>query len=465
MKFLKNASYVFLANTICILVNVLVNFLAPILFNQETYSYYQLENLYCGYLWILTLGWHEGIYIYYGGKKEKEIDKKELSTQFWLFFFYLAIVSIIAIIICVICLDNTAKRYVFVMSILSVAIEAVRYIYLYYLICIDYMKQYMKYLIVDRIVYIILVITLLILGLNNYRYLIGVDILSKAVLLIGILIINRFIFFQKFCHISKALSHTRKLIFSGINVIFASFVSRFINGTVRLAIEMSWGILIFGKISLTLSISNMFTQFIQAISVVLFPALRRTNAENQQRIYLLISDLLDACMLILFIMYLPGVKILSIILPQYADGLQYMALLLPVCLFDARNIILNNTYLKALHKEKGILVSNLFTVLCSIILTYITVFIMKSLNLSVFIMVILVAIRCICSELILKKELQQKKIQNIFEELIMTFIFIFANWYISEIKGTLLYSLALIGYLIINRERLNQVINYILACK
>ena len=62
-KLMKNISYVFLANTISMGVNIVINFLIPIAFSEEVYAYYQLENLYCGYLWILTLGWHEGIYI------------------------------------------------------------------------------------------------------------------------------------------------------------------------------------------------------------------------------------------------------------------------------------------------------------------------------------------------------------------------------------------------------------------
>ena len=460
--FLKNASYVFLANTICILVNVAVNFLVPVLFSQESYSYYQLENLYCGYIWILTLGWHEGIYIYYGGKSEDIIDKKEISTQCWMFFLYLIFVSTISIGIGGLYFKDIAKKYVFGMSMASVAIEAVRYVYLYYLICVDEMKRYTKYMVGDRFVYIAFVFLLLVFNLTDYRFLIGADILSKAFLLGCILCINRSLFFRKIAIIRESLNHAKRMIKSGINVTFASFVSRFINGTVRLAIEASWGILVFGKISLTLSVSNMFTQFIQAVSVVLFPALRRTTEENRRTIYVIISDLLDVFMFCLFVLYLPGVKILNFILPQYEDGLRYMAILLPVCLFDARNIILNNTYLKALHQERGILISNLVAVFFSVSFTGVTVYVLHDLNMAVLSMVFLVAIRCICSEWILKKKLCQESMRNIVEEGVMTFVFIMANWYVSGIGGTLIYVSALILYFAVNRRRVADAVRYVM---
>lgn len=458
---LKNISYVFLANSICILINVMINFLIPIMFSEHAYAYFQMENLYCGYLWIISLGWHEGIYIYYGGMSEKEIDKDQISAQFWIMLVYLCIAFL-----GIVCVSNFVglgieKQYVLRMSMLSVVIEAVRYVFLYYLICIDDMRRYSKYLVGDRIVYIFLVIVLLILHKTGYQELIGVDILSKLLLTLWILAVNRTLFFRKIRSRKAALLHTGTLIKSGINVTFASFVNRFINGTVRIAIDAYWGILVFGKISLTLSISNMFTQFIQALSVVLFPALRKTTEEGQRRAYGVISELLDAFMLSLFVLYLPGVKILTLILPQYQDGLRYMAILLPVCLFDARNIILNNTYLKALHKERGILVSNLITVCCSFLFTFLSVYVFHNLDMAVISMVMLVMLKCVCSEIILQRTMQMKLGKYVISEIVMSAVFILSNWYISETLGAIVYFAALIIYFMIKYQNIKNAIRFI----
>lgn len=458
---LKNVSYVFLANTVSMLINLAINFLVPIFFGQGPYSYYQLENLYCGYLWILTLGWHEGIYIYYCGKNEEEIDKQQIRSQFWLFSLYMIIIFVIAVGFGNNFFQTMAKKYVFAMSTTSVMIESVRYIFVYYLISINDMKRYAWYIIGDRVVYIFFVIALLIVGIKDYYYLIGVDILSKIFLLGYLLWTNRPLFWGRIATIKDVLNHAKMLILSGINVTFASFTSRFINGTVRLAIEALWGILVFGEISLTLSVSNMFTQFIQALSVVLFPILRRISAETQRELYIILSNALDILMFCLFLLYLPGVHLLNFILPEYQESFRYMAILLPICLFDAHNIILDNTYLKAVHEERGVLVSNLIAVFFSVMFTII-IFWLHNLNFAVVSIFFLSVIRSICSRWILKKTLNQNILQAILEEIAMTVAFIWGNWYVSGVFGTLIYVLALAIYMIVNGRRTTNVIKYVL---
>lgn len=445
-KFIKNASYVILANGICVFISILINFMIPVWFGESTYAYYQLENLYCGYLWIITLGWHEGIYLYYGGKRDEEIDKNELITQFWMFTLYLSVMSTLIIIISGYIFFDYAKRCVFIFSICSILLEAIRYIFLYYLVCINAMKKYASYILLDRVLYIILVCIILILHKTNYKFLIGVDILSKLIHLIFIILYNKKIFFQSLSPSKYGILYAKKLILSGINITFSSFVSRMIIGTVRFAIEAYWGILVFGKISLTLSISNMFTQFVQSISVVLFPVLRRIDVKKIEFTYSLLSDILDLVMFSLFMLYLPGSKILNLILPQYSEGLRYMAILLPISLFDARNIILNITYMKTLHKEKGIFLSSFIATICSFIFTFFSVKVMHNLDVAVISMVILSALRDVCLEYILSKTIHVSLYKNFMSEWLLTIIFILCNWYISGIYGTLIYLLFLIIY-------------------
>lgn len=455
---LKNISYVFIANSICIVVNVIINFLIPIIFNENAYAYYQLENLYCGYLWILTLGWHEGIYIFYGGLTEDKIDKDGISNQFWMLLCYMTLVLLGIIIFSKFYFDDETRRFVIFISMLSVMIETVRYVYLYYLICINNVKKYSNYLIADRIIYIFCVISIVILNKTGYRELLFSDIFSKLLVVLYMLFFNKGLFFRKISSIKKSLNHTKTLIFSGINVSFAAFVNRFIFGTVRLAIDACWGILVFGKISLTLSISNMFTQFVQALGVVLFPVLRRTTISGQKTTYLILSELLDAFMFLVFIFYLPGVNILRFILPQYKEGLHYMAILFPICLFDARNSILNNTYLKALHKERGLLISNFIAVLCSVLLTFLSVYILHNLDLAILTMLILAIIKSVCAEIILKQALNIEVEKHLIIEIILSCIFVFANWYVSGIYGALVYGIVLLMYYILKFKSIKKAI-------
>ena len=459
-RFLKNTSIVVVVNGICTAINVLINFIIPIVFGESQYAYYQLENLYCGYLWIISLGWHEGVYLYYGGQTQEEINKDEIATQFWLFTGYMIIATAAACAFSKIFMRDIDKQIVWAYSAASIFIEALRYVYLYYLICINSIKKYSAYLFLDRVLHILLLTILSVVGIKDYRFMLGADILSKLVILAMILKINSALFFRHLLPLKESLIRTKELIFSGINIIFAAFVSRMIRGTVRFAIEMYWGILVFGKVSLALSISNMFTQFIQSVSTVLFPALRRFDYGKRERVYAYLSDVLDILMAMMFLLYLPAVRILGRILPQYTDSLKYMAVLMPLSLYDARNVVLNSTYLKALHKERAILASSVVATGFSFLFAFVSVYICHNLDMAVFSMIALAVIRNIICEYQLSKCLKIQMIKNLMSEMVLTMIFIIANWYIGGIYGTLMYLLILIIYLWLKRERVKKIFKY-----
>lgn len=459
--FLKNISFVFVANTICILINITVNFIIPILFNQESYAYYQLENLYCSYIWIISLGLHEGIYLHYGGKTEDEINKNEIATQFWLFTGYLILVSTVVCVSGVLIMPDNDKQFVLTFSAVSVVFEALRCIYLYYLICVNNMQKYSVYLIADRVLYIFFVLILCFAGTTDYRLLIGADILSKFIMLLFIIIRNYTFFFRKLIPVKNALTQSKKLISSGINITFSNFVSGMTKGTMRFAVEAYWGVLVFGKISLTLSVSNMFTQFIQSVSIALFPVLRRLSDIDRKSIYAYLSDALDAMMLFAFLFYLPAVKILRYMLPQYSDGLRYMAILLPLSLYDARNAVINSTYLKTLHKERDILVSNLITTLCSFIFAFLSVNVCHNLDMAVISLVLLVIIRNIINEYRLSRYINIQFFRNFIYEIVLTMIFIIGNWVIGDLYGTLFYLLSFVLYMWLKRKNLKALLLYL----
>ena len=48
-------------------------------------------------------------------------------------------------------------------------------------------------------------------------------------------------------------------------------------------------------------------------------------------------------------------------LPQYAESLRYMVILLPICIFDGKMSLLCNTYLKVLRKERQLFYFNLIS--------------------------------------------------------------------------------------------------------
>ena len=125
----------------------------------------------------------------------------------------------------------------------------------------------------------------------------------------------------------------------GSKLVLANVASMLITGIVRLAIENYWSIEVFGKISLAMSISSMLMVFVNAVSVVVFPMLKRMENDKLSDTYEKIRDFLMFVLLGAFVFYYPLKIILTGILPGYAESIRYMALMFPIILNDFYSMI------------------------------------------------------------------------------------------------------------------------------
>ncbi len=141
----------------------------------------------------------------------------------------------------------------------------------------------------------------------------------------------------------------------------SNIASMLIIGTIRFFVQQKWTIETFGKLSFTLSLSNMFLTFINAIGIVMFPLLRRTNQQRLPELFRILRDLFVPITYGLLIFYIPAKLILSMWLPEYTESLNFMGILFPIVIYEGRMSLLINTYLKTLRKEKTILMVNVIT--------------------------------------------------------------------------------------------------------
>jgi len=244
----------------------------------------------------------------------------------------------------------------------------------------------------------------------------------------------------------------------GIKLMFANIASMLIIGVVRFGIERSWDVSTFGKVSLTLSISNLMLLFINAVGIVMFPILRRVDEKKLPSIYETMRTFLMVPLLGMLIVYYPLKVMLSAWLPQYADSLIYMALVFPICVYEGQMALLINTYLKTLRKEKLMLQINLISLVLSVMISFVTILILKNLDLAIVSIVILLAFRCVLAEIFLSKILRITIYKDIALELIMTVIFITTGWFVKSWIAVMVYAVAYAMYLIIKRKDITGTI-------
>lgn len=451
---IKNFLYTISSNLLSLTISTLIVLIVPKLIGVEDYGYWQLYIFYTSYIGFLHFGWNDGIYLRYGGDEYNDLDKKLFFSQFCLLVAFQLFICFIIFVSTYVFVQDTNRAFIFEMTAVALVITNARYMLLFILQATNRIKSYAKITMLDRIIYIILIIFLIVIGLKEYKLMIIADLIGKGISLVFAVYCCKEIVMRKATDFYFSIHETILNISVGSKLMLSNIASKFIVGIVRLGIERTWDIETFGKISLTLSVSNMVMLFINAVGIVMFPILKRINQKTLPSIYVTMRDILMPISLGVLIAYYPLKLVLCFWLPDYAEGLRYMAILFPVVVFEGKMSLLINTYLKVYRMEKKILLINIITVIASAILSIFTTLILKELDLAIFSIVILLALRSVMAEMFLSRVINISIYKDIVLELVGTFVFIVSAWRLDSIFTMILYSSFYLFYLIVKRKDL-----------
>lgn len=452
----KNISYSFTANITSMLISVLMIIFMPKLLEVQDYSIWQLYVFYSSYLGFFHFGWLDGIYLRYGGYEFEELDKLKFSNQLYSLFLFEAIITVI--LLCYVyfeLVDFLQKEILFFVSL--VFIPVLLYTFSSFILQItNRIKEYAKLILFERLTFVCFVALYLVCGFRSYIGLFYIDLFGKILamffgvyLIKGILIFN----FAKFTDVATEIYENISV---GSKLLFANIASLLILGIIRFGISQYWDVVTFGKISLALSIANFLMVFINAVSVVLFPALKRIADNELKIVYQKIDMVLTIILLGLLVIYYPLKYILNWWLPQYADSLMYVSILFPICFFESKVVLLINTYLKALRQEALLLKVNLVTVGLSALLTYFCIIYLHNLQFTVFSILFLFLFKYSVSKYYLSKKL---KIDNNFSESIIIIIFVLLNLYqLNIIYCISIYLISYSLYIIFNKNKILKIL-------
>lgn len=454
----KNLVYSISANLLSLLVSIILVLILPNLLGETAYGYLQLYLFYTTYVGFFHLGWIDGIYLRIGGKEYGQLEGQLYATQFIVLMIFELIVGVMIVVFANVFVPDVNRLHVIVLTCICMVIYIAKNYTTYILQATNRIKPYAIVTLIEKIIFAVIIIAAWVFRLGNYELIAIGDILGKLISTMVSLKYCKEILFCRMGNWKRTFQEIWINLSVGCKLLLANVAALLVNGIVRFAIERFWSIEVFGKVSLSMSLSNMLMVFISAISVVVFPMLKRMDEDKLGETYELIRNFLMIILLAALVFYYPAKHILTLFLPTYAESLKYMALMFPVCIFDSKISLLVNTYLKALRKEKTILIINISVVIVSMISTYFTVYIMHSLEMAVVSIVILMALQCAIAELYLSKYLGIDVIVDMVMEWILVTIFILASWFIDSWISMVIYFAAFIIYCIIKRDKIKSLI-------
>jgi O-antigen/teichoic acid export membrane protein len=223
-------------------------------------------------------------------------------------------------------------------------------------------------------------------------------------------------------------------------------------GIGRLFIDSHWGIEAFGQVSFALLLTKLFLVFVNQISFVIFPILRRVEESERRAFYLKAHHLLTLILPLTLFAYLPLQVFIRMWLPAYEESLTFIGLLLPLCLFEGKMKMLSSTYFKLLRKEKSLLKINVLCACLSLILSLIGTYVFNRITIVVTFMTVALVIRSVLSEVYVSKQLNVSVYKQAFSEISLALVFVASTSFLATTQGMIVFLMAYVVYVILSKR-------------
>lgn len=444
-KLAKNLILSVGAQIISLLASFIVGLVVPKFISELQYSYWQVFLLYFGYVGVFHFGLLDGFILRYSQYDYENLDKPRLRSQFQ---FLLAITSIVFIIVTCFSCFALKGEYVLVGLLVSIGV-IIQNIFTYTSYTFQMTNRIERYtvlVIAQRVLYGALIVAFLLFGLHDFYWFCLADLASALIASAAASSFNKGLYLGRGLSFKETMKEAWANVSSGAFLMVSNLSSMLIVGGAKMVILWRWNELVFGKLAFAFSVANLFLAFVTAISVVLFPSLKRMNEEEYPALFEKIRNMVTPVLFFVLLAYFPGCWILNKWLPNYAESLTYLGILLPLIVFSSKNNLLTNNYLKVYRKEKLMLVINMSSVALGIVLFLLGAYAFDSPEFILLGLIATIMFAAVASELVVRSIIQKQRVFPFIVEFFMTAIFIFAARYCSLWIGCAVYAGALLVY-------------------
>lgn len=444
------------AQIISLAVSFLLNLIVPKFISEYQYAYWQTFLLYVNYVGVLHFGLLDGIVLRYSQYNYDQLDKPLLRSQFHALFLSNCLFASVSVAIALILNVDITSEIVALVGLGIITKNVFTYTSYTFQIT-NRIGNYAILVIAQRLIYGVAAGVLILLGVDNFVWYCLADLLGDiAGIAIG-LICNKGLYVGKGVSIQTAVWEINRNLSSGIKLMVATWSSIMLVGLAKMMIQWRWNELVFGKVSFAFSVSNLFLTFVAAISIVLFPSIKRMDPTELPKLYTSIRRASSPILFGMLLFYFPGCWILERWLPTYVSSLKYLGILLPMIVFSSQVSLLTDNYLKAYRKEKTMLFVNLASIAFATVFFVLSAYVFESVELLLASVVVAIMLRSIVSEWFVSKVINIRLYNAFVKDLLMVAAFwVFVN-YLSLWKACVYYAFSYLFYVLCNPNLLAKL--------
>ncbi|QSY58070.1 oligosaccharide flippase family protein [Bifidobacterium imperatoris] len=458
-KLIGNFGFAALAQTSSMVLSFIISFLVPKLLGVEEFGYWQLFIFYISYCGFFLLGSNDGVYLIHGGKTYDQLDKRSVASQFMV---TLALQTIFAIAIglCSLFFMHEEKRmFVIILTGIYLIFNNLTFYFGYIFQAVNETKTFSFLNVVDKLIFLIVLVPLLLMKSDTFYPYVILYTVAKIVACIWSYVLSRQLFSCGFLPVREAIRETWNSMSVGIKLTIANIAGMLILGVARFVVDARFGIAEFSQFSFAITLENFFITFITQLSMVLFPALRQSSADERKRFFRHLRDVLSIALPMVYVLYLPVSIIVGWWLPAYTKALEYLAILMPVCLFESKMSLLGTTYFKVLREEKRLLYINIVSMLLSSIGILIGGMVLHDMRIIIVSVLCAVIFRSVYSEFAISAKLQVNKASMSLAEIVLAAIFVVSYGYLPIAPAVCIVTASYVLFLFIYRRSVNGISN------
>lgn len=437
-KAISNFKFVISAQLIVLAFGFLKSLLVPSFLSVGDFGYWQIYLFYSSYVGVFALGFNDGIYLRYGDYEYEELPYKKLRTAIRIHVFVLVIFSAVTFIYAGF-EDDINRKLAFWFISASILVLGINGVFIYILQITNQMKRYSFYSILDKVIVMVAIVVFAFAKIMRFEYLVIIDLLSKIVVVIGMIVFCKELWVGENCNCKEAFDEYQIDVSVGIKLMLAQLMGMLVTGIGRFIVEWLGDIEKYAYYSFGVTITNLVLVLITAISLLVYPTLKRLDADNYPRYYEKINNLLQKFNILVPLFYFVAAILIPILLPKYNSVLIYLNILFAVIILQAKMQLLNNTFYKALRKETAMMIANLSSVVFFAIFAAILFSLTKSIWSIALCTLIIMGLLCIASEIYLRKVMHLRNFKGIIFETLFIISFVVITSTLSLHSSFILY--------------------------
>lgn len=381
-KMVKQIAMVLSSNCLVLLKGIFVSIMIPKILSLESYGTYKIFTLYVSYMGLLHFGLIDGIAVKFAGKNLESIGLPKVRMYTKLLI-GMEIVEMLLLFVMGYYFFRGSQRYLIYLLAIDVPIHNMN---TYCTTLMQISMQFKKYTYVttlDSILQTMGVLILFVLALtyNATAWIyIGIFICGEVAVLVTCLCTARGILFGKRDKITYNKKEIHSLFKIGFPLLIAGIVSTLVYNLDRQFVSVFFSRTEYATYAFAYSMMNLITVLVSAMSIVLYPSLKRVDRGTAALYYKKISALIPTLIFLLFGGVQIFVKFIEWFLPEYRLSIEILIYILPstvtICLLQ---IVLINYY-KIIENTKQYFILSIVALLISFILNCIAVYTFHSMK-------------------------------------------------------------------------------------